>query len=182
MDLDIVQHNVSKDDFIAVLEENERDAETFKCPDKTAGEIIKHHEHDAGQTYKLIRLHVEHLDNLILPGHKHVADGPLWVSMTGQPFWDIIEKYLPKNAPANSKCVSKVRDLIARRAWETRKTFVSNDPAFAVNEGHYTDYHASGEWLFGTGYHRLAAYGLWMKECGQDTPLEVYYCEAPKDG
>ena len=169
--------DVSKDEFIAVLEQNEHEAEQFKDRDETAWRIIEHHKRSDGQLYTLINLHEDGLDNLILPHHHHA--GFPSVGKNGDYFWNVVERYRAiVNRPAqdNQECVDKIRKLINTEVWMTSMTFVSNDPDFAV-KGHYD--RREGEYLYGTGFHRLVAFGVWMKMNDQYPPLEMFYCKVP---
>ena len=63
--------SVSKAEFIAFLERNEREAEHYKRKDATAWEIIERHRKNSGQTYQLIYLHKAGFDRLVMPSHAH---------------------------------------------------------------------------------------------------------------
>jgi hypothetical protein len=172
---------VPKDEFIAVLEQNEREAERFKTRDDTAWKIIDFHRQNSYQTYKLIKLRREGFDRLVMPHHTHDADGFPSIGGDGADFWEVVEKYLVEKArplQQGQECWGKVHELVRLKTWEANPTFVSNDPDFAV-KSHYK--RRPGEYLYAGGFHRLVAYGVWMKETNQYPPLTLYYCEVPAD-
>ena len=167
---------VFKAEFIALLEQNEREAEHYKKRDDTAWKIIELHRQNNRQTYQLIYLHKAGFDRLVMPYHTHDTDGFPSIGTDGADFWEVVEKFLiEKIRPLQDgqTCWNKVRTLVERKTWETSPSFVSNNPYFAVKD-HYK--RRDGEWFYGGGFHRLAAYGVWMKETNQYPPQKHYYC------
>src|SRR5690349_6887553 len=101
---------VSKDEFIAILERNEHEAEGFKEKDPTAWNIIEFHRKNHRQTYKLINLRVEGFNRLVVPYHIH--DNFCFAPSDGGNFWQVIEIYVNAlNNPSmkDHVCVDKVR-------------------------------------------------------------------------
>jgi hypothetical protein len=125
------------------------------------------------------------IDNLILPHHATESLPDRQVKVGGDTFHKVISNYHEDYIP-NSKfpiCVKKIQEQQSHFFGENDPVlkadflFVSNDREFA-HPNHYDNSHGENKIFMGNGFHRLVAYGLWVRQNGF-RPLEVYYIENP---
>jgi len=168
---------VSKDEFINNLLENEVDARTRKGEDPVADNIIKWHEEHDNQSYWFVQLSRQDFEYVVIPHHTHDSNGFPSVGVEGEPLWHVVGKYtngIERPDVPGQHCAAKVRGMINGKVWISRISFVANHPDYAVR-GHYKD--SGRSFFYGGGYHRLVACGVWMKEADEYPPLELYFCE-----
>jgi hypothetical protein len=170
---------VTKEEFLVARLSQECEKESL---DKAAICTLLNHLRHQGQKYYRATLTEAGFQNLIIAHHKHGDD--LMVSEGGQPLADIVVKYTAK--ALRNECwqkVDRMKVIIAKEVQESGSIFpksmtpfVSDVGELAIRgRGHYKQHEP--ECLYIGGYHRFAAYGLWVTE-NRFQPLNLYYCEA----
>lgn len=169
---------VTKEEFLAARLAQECEKDSL---DKAAICTLLNHLKHQGQKYYRAMLTKEGFQNLVIAYHKHGGD--LMVSEGGQPLADIVEKYTEALRNEANECWQKVNRMKAIIAEEVQRSgnifpesmtpFVSDTGDLAIH-GHYKQHEP--ESLYIGGYHRFAAYGLWVIE-NNFQPLSLYYCE-----
>jgi hypothetical protein len=169
---------IPKDDFLRA----KLSLEAKRNPlDETALCTLCNHVKWQGQTYYLATLTEEGFQNLIIAYHKHGEH--LKVSQGGFSLVDTARTYMGDKLHPDDECWDKVHSLKAVIDREVQESgnlfppdimpFVSDVGDLAVH-GHYAPQGSRS--LYAGGYHRFAAYGLWVCENGF-RPLRLHYCE-----
>ncbi|MHB0977709.1 MAG: hypothetical protein ACYC1U_11075 [Candidatus Aquicultorales bacterium] len=116
-------------------------------------------------------------DALLIAYHTH--DG-ITVSEEGEPFWSVVGRFDDLIAKGSgNQCIEKVRNLERSHseAWESGNMdflFFSDDPDLA-HLGHFKNRNAtSGHLFMGCGFHRLIAYGLWLRTNNVQAKVNAY--------
>jgi hypothetical protein len=174
-----IVEEISKNRF---LETWKKEEELSKHPhDSNTWVRLKKHEEYTELKYYIGKLTENGFNHLILPYHTHANNEVNW---GGEPFWDVISKYLPRIREKQSdvclKELYRIRDELL--VWFNRSGTRSEagfnlgriyDDFNLAMPGHYRN-HGENR-LYVGNYHRFVAYGLWITEFGYQ-PLESIYC------
>ena len=118
--------------------------------------------------------------NLILPYHEHESQlAPRGGCTLRQVVSTFQQQQLPDSV--KSECIKKILDIHDRffakdtLIFEAEFIFVCNSRKYAHDtKFHYGPHHGPNRIYIGNGFHRFAAYGLWMEAHGF-RPLKLYF-------
>lgn len=168
-----LQH-IEKDEFLKQWEYSERKR---KKHDQNAWDRLSVHK-AKNNKYSLIQLFEESLSKIILPKHNHFfrisSDLTSLTDFADKYDWDLL------NQNPSEECAISISFQIKRFEQQINKSqnflkrdfiYVSSHPELALN-----DQKKVNGFLYGGGFHQLAAYALITSHLGF-YPLQLFLCE-----